>query len=71
LTVLCEGSKDEEIQTKVKEIERKHIVTIKPTLKNLALYEAFAKLPSKDTYTKTIGLVSIQQQLPPEYDQKV
>jgi hypothetical protein len=49
------------MDAEVSQIERKHIVAIKPTLTSLALYEVYAKPTSNNLYTKTINLVALPQ----------
>lgn len=44
---------------------------MKPTVKNLALFESFSNLKSQEIYTKTIGMVPVAQKLPDEFDSKV
>ena len=42
LTALCLKTSDtKQMKTKVDQIQRKHFVSMKPNLKNLALYEAY------------------------------
>lgn len=71
MTTLHEESKDEQLCAKAKQIERKHLVSVKPVVKNLALFESFSNLPSREVYTKTIGMVPVAQKLPPEFDLKI
>ena len=55
-----------EMLTKVKQLERKHVVAMKPNLKNLALFEQYSNPQSKSAYTKAIGLLPVNptQELP-------
>ena len=61
LTELCKSSDDDLIEEEASQIERKHIFSMKPILKDLALYEAFAKPSSNHIYTKAINLVPLPQ----------
>ena len=47
-----------EIYKAVKQLERKHLVSMKPNLKHLALFEQYTNLPAKSVYTKAIGTVN-------------
>ena len=53
------------MKTKVDQIQRKHVVAMKPNLKNLALFEAYSDSQNSNSeYTKAIGLVNRIYQLP-------
>ena len=74
LSTLCVSIGSSDAQVKVSQIERKHIVGIKPTLKNLALFEAYG-LGQPTTkgciYTKTVGLIPRVKELPKDVDKRV
>lgn len=59
------------MSAQAKEIERNHLSTLKPIVKNLALFESFSSLPSQEIYTKTIAMVPVAQPLPEEFDKKI
>ena len=44
---------------------------MKPTVRKVAIYEAYSNFESKHGYTKTIGLVHTANDLPQEFDAKV
>ena len=44
---------------------------MKPIVKNLALFESFAGLPSQEIYTRTIAMVPVAKPLPVELDKKI
>lgn len=71
LAALCiKTSETKEMKAKVDQIQRKHQVNMKPTLKNLAIFEAYGNSQkSNGEYTKTFGLANryLSKELPMEF----
>lgn len=71
LAALAISAGDSSVPEKVERIERKIVVAMKPTVRKLAIYEAYSNFESNHAYTKTIGLVHRANDLPEEFDAKV
>ena len=71
LAALAIGEGNSKIAQKVERIERRMVVAMKPTVRKVAIFEAYSNFESKHAYTKTIGLVHKATDLPEEFDSKV